>query len=106
MPSREVPEGKKPRFVRVSRPKLLPGASREPEATTERLLEELNKEVEKHHANLYIHIRFCLWVSFPLAKRNSILIVVGNACPECLSIIQQLRRRKHKLDSEGAKDLL
>lgn len=63
----------------------------------------LNKEVEKHQAKLYIW--FCLRVNFPLANRNPISIVVGNVCPECLPIIQQLQRERHKLNCEEAKDL-
>lgn len=65
----------------------------------------LEKEVENAKGNLF-YIRFCLWVNFLLANRNSILKMVRNACPEFSPIVQQLQRETHKLNSEEARDLL
>lgn len=51
-------------------------------------------------------IWFCLLVNFLLANRNFIFMMIRNACPEFLPIIQQLQRETHKLNSDEVKYLL
>lgn len=68
------------------------GASRRQEAT---MGDEKRKDLKIYWEKVEMCKAFCLWVSFLLANRNFILLMVQNAWPEFFPIIQQLQRERH-----------